>query len=214
MKKFIKSAFIYCLGLFIIALGVAFSIISNMGVSPVNSIPYVISQIFNIELGVCTTTVFAIFIFIQFVLLGKDFKIINLLQLICSALFGFFVSLASFITSPIVIGDFYPLRVVICGISVLLIAIGIFLYLTADLISLPSEGVALAMSKKFNLSLPNSKTIFDCTVVGFAAVLSLIFQHSIIGVREGTVIAAIFVGVCLKYVRKILLKPVTEFINS
>ena len=43
--KFVKRIVIYLAGLFFVALGVAFSVNSNLGVSPVNSLPYVVSRI-------------------------------------------------------------------------------------------------------------------------------------------------------------------------
>ena len=38
--KFVKRIAIYLAGLFFVALGVAFSVNSTLGVSPVNSLPY------------------------------------------------------------------------------------------------------------------------------------------------------------------------------
>lgn len=213
MKKYVKSVLIYCLGFFIMAIGISFSIISNLGVSPVSSIPYVVSEILSVDLGICTTCIFIVYIFLQFLLLGKEFKIINLLQIICASLFGFFVSLAGVLTSPIQIGDNYFLRLIFCGISTILIAIGILLYLSPNLISLPTEGVMQAMCKKFNIPLHKSKIIFDCSVVGLSIVLSFVFLDTLFGVREGTVIAAIFVGVCLKFMQRLFGQTILDFIH-
>ena len=44
---------LYCVGLMFLAFGVAFSVNSNLGVSPVNSLPYVISLILKVDLGRC-----------------------------------------------------------------------------------------------------------------------------------------------------------------
>jgi len=41
----------YCLGLFFLAVGVTFSIKSNLGISPVNSIGYVLSLVLGINQG-------------------------------------------------------------------------------------------------------------------------------------------------------------------
>ena len=50
------------IGLFVMALGVSVSKTSDLGVSPVNSIPCVLSVITNIDMGICTTVVFVSFI--------------------------------------------------------------------------------------------------------------------------------------------------------
>lgn len=47
---------LYIIGLFFMAMGVAFAVNSNLGVSPVTSLPYVISLIVNMELGTCVIT--------------------------------------------------------------------------------------------------------------------------------------------------------------
>lgn len=206
MKIHIKSVIIYCLGLFILALGVSFSVLSDLGVSPISSIPYVVSLITGIDLGTCTTVVLGSFIFIQILLLGKNFKLKYMLQLIASSIFGFFVSFTTYLTSSIHISDNYIIRLLFCFISVILIAIGVFLYLTPNLLSLPSEGVMQAMCERFHLPIHHSKTIFDCSVVFIASMLSIICLGQLDGIREGTVIAAVCVGICMKYIKRIYKK--------
>ena len=46
--------FVYLLGLFIMTLGISMSVKSNLGVSPVSSIPYSITCIFGLEMGKAT----------------------------------------------------------------------------------------------------------------------------------------------------------------
>ena len=49
---------LYIIGLFFMAMGVAFAVNSNLGVSPVTSLPYVISLIVNMELGTWVIAVY------------------------------------------------------------------------------------------------------------------------------------------------------------
>ncbi len=215
MKHWSKRIVVYLIGLFIMALGVSVSKASDLGVSPVNSIPSVMNEICGIDMGICTTVIFIGFIFIQFLILRKDFKAIYLLQIFCSAIFGFFVSISNQIANNIlpVCGN-YGMRLVYIAISIILVALGILLYLEANILSLPGEGVMQAISDKTGIVLSSSKMIFDWTVVIIAAILSLIFIGKLAGVREGTVIAAFGVGICLKMLNKILLKPVKNFLDE
>ena len=64
-----KRLLFYCLGLFIMALGVSFSVVSDLGVSPVNSLPYVLSEVFQTDMGIWTIGVFAFYILLQAVIL-------------------------------------------------------------------------------------------------------------------------------------------------
>ncbi|MDR5177909.1 hypothetical protein RHO54_25730, partial [Salmonella enterica subsp. enterica serovar Typhimurium] len=63
--KFIKRILIYGTGLMCLAFGVAFSVNSGLGVSPVNSLPYIVSLITGTELGNCVTIIFSLYILIQ-----------------------------------------------------------------------------------------------------------------------------------------------------
>ena len=70
----------------------AFSANSDLGISPVNSLPYVISDIVKMQPGTCVTIVFCLYILVQVILLRKEFNPINLTQIIFSTIFGYFVN--------------------------------------------------------------------------------------------------------------------------
>ena len=57
-RKFCCRILFYVLGLFVMAFGVTFAANSNLGMSPVNSIPAVLSAITNIEMGTVVSAVF------------------------------------------------------------------------------------------------------------------------------------------------------------
>lgn len=214
MKEKIKGSIIYCIGLFIVSMGVAFSIISDLGVSPISSIPYVVSVLSAIDIGVCTTIFMSALIVVQLIILRRDFKPIYIFQLVSSVIFGYFVSFSTNLTSGIDLGGNYWLSLLFCGISVVLIGFGLCLYLAPKFIVLPGEGVMQAMTKKFNLPMFVCKTIFDCCVVLIAIVSAVVFSGALFGVREGTIIAALCVGVVLKFFQNLLLAPISRFIGS
>ena len=56
-RKFCCRILFYVLGLFVMAFGVTFAANSNLGMSPVNSIPAVLSAITNIEMGTIVSAV-------------------------------------------------------------------------------------------------------------------------------------------------------------
>ncbi len=191
---------IYVFGVFALALGVSFSIKSNLGVSPVNSIPYVMSKISHIDMGVCTTIVLTSFIFVQIILMKKEFKVKNLLQLISASLFGSCVSFANNLTHSNVVANHYIIQLLYCFLGIVCVAIGVYTYLGANVLSLPAEGVMEAIVHKFKIQMSSSKIIFDCSVVAIASLLSFIALAKVDGVREGTVFAAIGVGFCIKII--------------
>jgi hypothetical protein len=78
--QFALRVIIYCFALLLIAFGVAISVNSNLGVSPVNSLPYVVSQIIHVPMGTCVTVIFCFYILLQVIILRKDFQPVQLLQ--------------------------------------------------------------------------------------------------------------------------------------
>lgn len=210
----VKRVLVYSLGLFTIALGVAFSIASDTGVSPLNTIPYVISRITHQEMGLCTFFVFVGFILLQILILGKKFKFQSFLQILCAALFGSFVSLAQFCTSWLPSCTWYGMQLLYLTISMALVALGILLYLSANILSLPGEGVMQAVSVKTGIALSSSKIMFDSMSVLTAVGLSLLFFHYLDGVREGTAIAAFGVGLFLKIFAKQWKENILRFLEQ
>lgn len=192
---------IYLLGMFILALGVGVSVKSNLGISPVNSIPYVISRISGINQGLLTTIVFCGYILIQIVLLRRRFQIKNLFQVACATIFGYFVSLCNSLLT-FQAPESYPVRLLLTIISVVLIAGGIVLYLVANLIPQPAEGLCLTIEQKSGWQYANIKTVFDCVLVSIAATISMLAAGTIIGLREGTLIAMLGVGKVIGFMSK------------
>ncbi|MEG1640372.1 MAG: DUF6198 family protein [Ruthenibacterium sp.] len=211
IKNIIFRILFYVAGLMILAFGVAFSVNSNLGVSPINSLPYVISLITNIELGACVVGVFSVYILAQIIVLRKEFKWINLTQILFSTLFGYFVNFAK-----TVLGDFtiptYAGKLVMLAISIALVAVGISVYVDTNIVNMPMEGMTAAIASKLQGKTFHQVKIFlDCTVVIIAALLSLVFLHELNGVREGTVICALLVGQLMRPLQKIINPIVNKF---
>ena len=194
---------IYCLGLLVLAFGVTLSVNSNLGVSPISSLPYVISQIVNISLGTCTTLVYAFYVLVQMVLNGRKFQPIVLLQLVFSTIFGYFVDGAK-----LILGDFmlpgYLGRLVMLAASIVLIAVSLVLYIDVKLAPMPAEGLVSCISEKWGKPFSRIKTLVDCTSVLVGAVLCGLFLGRLVGIREGTVITALLVGRTTGVVRKFI----------
>jgi uncharacterized membrane protein YczE len=184
---------LYLLGNFVLALGVAVAVKSDLGITPVNSIAYVAGRVFSVDHGLMTAVVYCGYVLIQFAILRKEFHPLGFLQIGVATLFGLFVSLCNRLLS-FPAPDAYWVRLLFMAASVVIIALGILLYLRADLLPQPAEGLMLAIQKKTGWKLHNIKLFFDFTVVATAAALSFITVRRIIGIREGTLIAMLGVG--------------------
>lgn len=198
----------YCFALLLMAFGVALSVNSNLGVSPVNSLPYVISQILDIQMGTCVTVVFCFYILLQILLQGKDFKPVNLLQILFSTVFGYFVDFAKRIVGDFAIPTYFG-QLSMLAASIVLIALGVLLYMDVQLVPMPMEGLSSCVAGKLKKPFPTMKTAIDCLVVLLGAVLSFVFLGRLDGIREGTVITAIVVGRLIAVFKK-RISPIIE----
>lgn len=191
--KNVKRGFVYLVGIFFIALSVSISIKIGLGVTPVSAIPYVLKVIFNKDQGQMVTLFFAFLILLQILILRKEFQLKNLGQIIFAFVFGSFVDLTGkLLVFPT--PESYLVKLLFLGVSIFSLALGVILYLEAQILPLPPEGLTLAIDKKTDLHLHQIKVYVDSSFVIIAALLSLLYFKRLEGVREGTILAAVLAG--------------------
>ena len=86
----IKRAIYFIAGLFVMSLGVAFSIKSSLGTTPISSISYSLALCTGVNIGITTIVFNGALVFIQMLVLKKRFEAKRLLQFINCFLFGYF----------------------------------------------------------------------------------------------------------------------------
>ena len=214
MKKSTPAQFairilIYCLGLMLIAFGVALSVNSDLGVSPVNSLPYVISVILGKPMGPIVTINFCLYIVLQAIILRREFRLINLTQIIFSTLFGYFVDFAKLMVGDFVLPGYFG-RLVMLAVSIVVIALGVLLYMDVQLMPMPMEGLSSTIAIKMNKPFPTMKIVIDTLVMLVSLVLSLVFLRRLDGIREGTIISALTIGAVVS----ILKKPISPWVQK
>ncbi len=180
----------YFIGLFVMTIGIALSVKSNLGVSPVSSIPYTMTCVWGIEMGKATILFHIVLVLIQILLLRKKFKPVQLLQVV----FGYFTTFCNYMVSFLPTPENLGIRIIMVLASTVFVAFGIFLYLPADLIPLAGEGCMQAVSSVTHIEFSKVKIGFDCTMVLVSAITCLTVLHNLGSVGAGTIIAAILVG--------------------
>ncbi len=193
----------YVLGLFIMTLGISMSVKSDLGVSPVSSIPYSITCITGLEMGKATIVFHIVLVLLQIIIMRKDFKIKNLLQVVVGILFGYFTTFSNYLFSFLPTPHFLPLRFLLMLGSTVLIAIGIFFYLPADIVPLAGEGAMQAIALKTHILFNKVKMGFDVSMVIVSLISCLIALGKLGSVGAGTVIAAILVGFILGIITRL-----------
>ncbi|GAB6926552.1 YitT family protein [Paenibacillus sp. JCM 10914] len=203
--QLLKRYLILIAGLFLMGLGTALVTKVNIGTSPIASVPYVLSLIFPVSMGVMTILICCLFVVIQVLLLGKHFPKIQYLQLLVGVLFGIFLDLGAWIIDSVHIEQYF-IKILGLLAGCLILAVGIYLQIVANTILNPGEGIVKVIAEKLGGDFGNIKIMFDWTLVSIGVAISLIAFHSIEGVREGTIISAFLVGYFIKLLRRIVFR--------
>lgn len=215
VKEIVKRYTLFVICLFVMGLGVALTKQGALGVSPISSLANVASEKFSFfSIGDWLFVTNVILIIGQVLILRKNFKLIQLLQIPFSFLFGWFTDFGVWLFKGIPNG-IYAVQMGLVILGTVVLGFGITLGVVANVVLNSGEAFVKAISDTTKKDFGNVKVVFDVSLVVLSVVLSLIlFSGKVIGVREGTVISALFVGFVVKFFRKLIAKPLTGFLTK
>ena len=198
-------------GLILISFGVALTTKAGLGTSPISSIPYTLSLILpGLSMGTWLILFSIALVLIEIILLkGKMPAKSWISQLLISFPVGWLIDAAMWLLTPFN-PELYLVKVLAVILGCVIIALGAYLCVSASLLVLPGDGFVQVLAQVTGKSFGGVRVISDTTQILIAAVLCLIFLHALVGVREGTIIAAILVGSIVKIFARIL--PITRAI--
>ncbi len=182
------------LGLFLLALGIAASVRSDLGSSPVASLPYMLNLVTGLEFGTATTVCMCFYVFLQFLILRRNFRLSILLQLVIGFLFGYMNTAAVWIVNLFPAPQGIIMRLVLTCVGFAVGGFGVWLYSSANVIQMPTEGLCLVIAEKLGKPFHIIKIFFDITNVVLAGIFCLVFIRSLGSVGIGTVIISIMLG--------------------
>ena len=207
--EFVWQHFWLLISLYIMTLGVALCIRSNLGSSVISSLPMSFSlagiehKTWELTIGGYTNIMNFILVGAQILVLRKKFEFIQLLQLVIGFFFGALIDINMGLTESIVCDSFiYGAAVQFVGCSVM--GFGIAMEVRCGSVTMPGEGLPVALSRVTNIPFPKWKITVDILLV-ILAVLSCYYfwgawQWNIIGV--GTLFAMFYVGLVVKFFHK------------
>ena len=188
-------------GLICVAFGVALSAKAGLGTTPISSLPYTLSCISPLSLGTYTFIVNMTFLLLQVLILKQEYKVSQFIQI--PALFVFSVLIDLWMKLFGGIGTLnYGFMLGLCLGGCFFVAFGVYLQVKANAVMLPGDGLAKVIASKTKKEFGKIKIIFDSSLVGISIIISLIVKHKILGVREGTIIAAFLVGSIIRFLSK------------
>ena len=212
IKKIIQQYTLFLIGLFIASLGVAFSTKAGLGTSPVASLPYSVSLVNGLfSFGGWLNVLSVIQISIQVMLLRRKCKPVEIaIQTILAFVYGYLTNLSCWLIRDISVNSYFE-QLLYLTISCFVLAFGIWMQFRGKVAMLPGEAMNRAISEVTGKRYENIKIFFDIFYIAASAVVCLVFMGELKGVREGSIIAAVAVGLIIKLYNKIFEKKLKSF---
>lgn len=203
--KVIKRYILCFIGLFIASMGVAFSTKAGLGTSPVPSLPYSLSLVSSLfSFGGWVIVLSVVQIAVQVILLRKNCKPLEIfIQTILAFVYGYLTNLSCLLIRNIPVNS-YPEQLLYMIIGCFVLALGIWLQLRGGVAMLSGEAMNRAISEVTGKRYENIKILFDIIYIALSAVICLVFLGELKGVREGSIISAIAVGLIIKLYNMII----------
>ena len=190
---------LFIVGLFIAALGVAFSTKAGLGTSPVASVPYSVSLMSPLlSFGGWLNLWSVIQITIQVILLRRNCKPVEIaIQTVLAFAYGYMTNFSVSLISGLVV-DSYVKQFACMIFSCFILGFGIWLQFKGGVAMLPGEAMNRAISFVTGKKYENIKILFDVLYIAVSVILGLVFLGGFKGVREGSIIAAVLIGNIIK----------------
>lgn len=202
-RELTKRYALFLFSVLVNAFSIAFITRGMLGLSPISTVPYVLSLIAPLTMGQFTILMNFVFILLEVILMkraevfAKKYELLS--QIPVTILFGSFidvsVSILWWLEPTLFIGKFATL---IMGCFIL--AFGISLAVKADVSMVTGEYLVRIISRTTKCEFGWVKLGFDISLVLISTILSLVFLSSFEGVGIGTIAGALMVG------------PVTHFL--
>ena len=214
-KETVKRYLLFIVSLFFSALGVAFTKHGELGIPPISSLANVLSCRFPaLSLGSWLIVWNCVLIVGQILILRRRFRPVQLLQVPLSFLFGWFTDLGMWMVSAIPVTG-YALRLLMVLLGTGILGFGISLSVTANVIMNAGEAFVKAVADTVHRDFGTVKILFDISCVAAALLLSLLFfDFTIVGMREGTVISAVFTGMVVRFFNRRLGRPLNRLLRG
>ena len=194
-KRWILRLVIFFVGLAVLSLGIDLNTKTQLGISPINSVPFNVHQLTGLPLWVCVYAFYLIFILMQWVLLRRDFHPVQFFQLgtsfVNSILIQFFDDRIPLMTTPVS-------QYLVLALAIVLTALGISMTAGMKLIPNPGEGAAGAIATALKKDFGFGKNVLDLGCVVLSVIITLVFCRRVVNIGIGTVLSMLLTGRVVK----------------
>lgn len=204
-RSFAWQHFLLLVSLFLMTFGVVLCIKSCLGSSVISSLPLSFSMagaegiVPGMSVGGYTILMNFVLVVFQILILRKRFAPMQLFQLVIGFVFGWFIDLNMYFMRDLACESLLSKALTqFAGCTVM--AVGIAFEVRCGSVTMPGEGITVALNRVTGIAFPKMKIIVDSSLVLLAVISSFVFfgqwQWGIVG--PGTLFAMIYVGWLIK----------------
>lgn len=207
IARFLWQHFLLLASLFLMTFGVALCVRSSMGSSVISSLPMSFAMagadrlVPALTIGTYTNMMNMLLVVAQLLVLRRRFEPVQLFQLLIGFVFGALIDLNMYLTS-FVSYDTLPVQIAAQLAGCTVMALGISAEVRCGSVTMPGEGIQVAVCKVTGRPFAKVKITIDTLLVALAVISSFIFwgewRWSIIG--PGTLFAMFYVGYMVKVI--------------
>ncbi len=195
--------------LWVMTFGVAMCVRSMLGSSVISVLPYVFESAGKIDvvptltIGQYTYIMNALFVVGQICILRRQFELVQLFQVLLGFVFGSLIDFNMMLTTWLCPTELWE-KVLSQLAGCTILGLGIALEVRCGSITMPGEGLPIAISRISGIEFPKVKVGVDITLVVLGIISSFAFfgcwQWHIIGI--GTLFAMFYVGIAVRVIGK------------
>lgn len=205
--EFIWQHILLLLSMFFMTLGVALCVRSNLGSGVISSIPMAFTLAGEAHkapawtIGGYTNVMNCILVLAQILVLRRRFDPVQLFQLVIGFIFGLFLDINMWLTSVFSYENILS-QIVAQFFGATVLGLAVAAEIRCGSVTMPGEGIQVAISRVTGKPFPTVKIIVDTTLVILAVISGYCFFGSwpITVVGFGTLFAMFYVGYVVKLV--------------
>lgn len=185
-------------GIFLIYAAVGVAIKCGIGVLPVDAAINTLSNILHVKVGTVAIFFHGSFLIGQIVLEKKNFRKIELLQIINITFGGVVLNFVLYTLLKNMTLTIYPVKLILSTISFLVGAFGCTLVLETHFVRTSMEGFIQLVAERMGITMGTLRRRIDIFLVIVTVLLTLI-SRTPWTLREGTIIAALIFGPAMDF---------------
>lgn len=198
-KRFLLNILYVVFGVTLVGIGGSLTMKAGIGIAAIDAFNSSISEFTTIKVGTVSILVNVLLLFFQWLILKRDFKLFQLMQIPLSMLIGEVLNVMVYTVLPLITIESYAMNIVLLIIGNLIAATGVGLCTALNFVSFPLESLCIVLTKKMPFSFGKIRQSADVIFIISSLVLSLVLNLSFY-IREGTILSALMFTPIMNFV--------------